>query len=331
MTIQTQGTLPKKVIELYGSKAPQGEKGIGTTNIDINTPNWEGNRRPSASKIEKYLKKYDGFAWALFGSPLVAELPNGERYIYDGGHRVAMFQTLYPNEKTFPGTVLKVKDKAEIARLFHRINGTAASFVNNEVRFINEVLGEEKGIEMYTDVLEKANVAVLDSPSNYVPLTLKDPKWKINARPMQDMVELDPDTTVYAMKLYCQAFGVSEARKGNSAVSITGQIVKALQLLKLVYADWLNVKQNLDTFEDWFNGAVSFDNQKSTWLFSTTYKHERMELRHYGTAYGIWKKFASYCRSTMGMGSNAPKIDTIKDLYNEHDDKRQAKEQSLAA
>jgi|TARA_B110000259_G_C13990031_1_gene392078 hypothetical protein len=322
MTIEMQGTLPKKVIEIYGSKAPQGEQGIGTIDIDINTPNWEGNRRPSASKIEKYLKKYNGFAWALFGSPLVAQLPNGDRWIYDGGHRVSMLQALYPDRTTFPGTVIKVKDTKEVARLFHRVNGTAASFVNNEVRFINEVLGEEDGIEQYIKVLEKTKVAVLESPSNYVPKTIKDPKWKINAKPMQDMVDTDHDSSIWALDLYTQAFGVSEARKGNSAVSVTGQIVKAIQLLNLVYKDWFSNEANLDLFEDWFNNSVIYDNQKTSWLFSTEYKHERMEKRHYGTALGIFTKFASYCRATKGMGKNAPKIEIIKKLYTEHDEKR---------
>jgi hypothetical protein len=331
MTIETQGTLPKKVIEIYGSKAPQGEPGIGTIDIDINTPNWEGNRRPSASKIEKYLKAYNGFAWALFGSPLVAELPNGKRIIFDGGHRVSMLQALYPDRTTFPGTVIKVKDEKEVARLFHRVNGTAASFVNNEVRFINEVKGEENGVEPYIKVLEKTKVTVLDSPSNYVPETIKDPKWKINAKPMQDMVDTDSDSSIWALNLYTQAFGVSEARKGNSAVSVTGQIVKAIQFLKLVYADWLSNQANLDLFEEWFNNGVTHDPQKSSWLFATQYKHERMEKRHYGTALGIWTKFASYCRATKGMGSKAPKVDTIKSLYEEHDVERKKRLEKLAA
>jgi hypothetical protein len=319
--IAIKGSIPAKTLKTYQAKKPIGSPGQGTTNIPINTPNFNGNRTPKGSILAKYLQGNDGFHWGLFGSPLVARLPDGTLEIYDGGHRVSMLQQLYPDVKTFPGTIIDVEDKAEISRLFYRVNGGAASFVNPETRFINQVLGEEVGVDKYIDVLEKANVTIYESEENYVPQTVK-PKWKMNIKPLEDIVDLDKNLAVWALNLYTTAWGqvVSETSNG---IAITGQIVKGLHQLGITYKDYFNTKQGLERFENWFITMVGLSPSKSDWLFSTEFKHERMELRHLGTALGIMTKYAAYAR--VRYNSSAPSADAIKSLYKSHDAKRAKK------
>jgi hypothetical protein len=105
--IELKGSIPAKTLKAYQAKTPHGTPGEGTKEIPINTPNFKGNRTPKGSVLAKYLQNNNGFHWGLFGSPLVARLPDGTLEIYDGGHRVSMLQQLYPDLKTFPGTIVE--------------------------------------------------------------------------------------------------------------------------------------------------------------------------------------------------------------------------------
>ena len=317
--ITLKGSIPEKTLAAYRSKGAQGTPGKGLSDIPIDTPNFKGNRTPKANVLSKYLKKMHGFHWGLFGAPLVAELPDGRRQIYDGGHRVAMLQLVDPERKTFPGYVVPVKDEAEISRLFHRVNGSAASFVNPETRFINEVLGEEIGVEKYTEVLEKTGVVIYESPDNFVPSTV-EPKWKINVKPLQDMVDLSPENTVWALRLYTRSWD-QFTNGSETGIAITGQIVKAHHLIKDVYAEEFKDEKILKSFEQWFVDTVRMLPAKESWLHNTEYKHDRMELRHYGTAYGIMQKFCAWARNQTWAPS-APHIEKIKAVYKSYDEKK---------
>jgi hypothetical protein len=324
--IELKGSIPAKTLKAYQAKTPHGTPGEGTKEIPINTPNFKGNRTPKGSVLAKYLQNNNGFHWGLFGSPLVARLPDGTLEIYDGGHRVSMLQQLYPDLKTFPGTIVDVKDRAEISRLFYRVNGGAASFVNPETRFINQVLGEEIGVDIYTDVLEKTQVTVYESEENYVPQSVKNPKWRINVKPLEDIVNGNKNLAVWAINLYTSAWG----QFGNTGTGtpITGQIVKALHQIGITYSDHFATKQGLQRFEEWFIASVKLSPDKSSWLFSTEYKHERMEQRHLGTALGIMSKYAGFARIT--YGNQAPKVEPIKSLYEAHDNKRAKKKDEVS-
>ena len=322
--IKIKGTIPAKILATFQAKQPSGKPGEGCTQIPMSTKNFDGNRLPSATKLQKYLQKMGGFHWGLFGSPLVARLPNKELMIYDGGHRVAMLQMLYPDLKTFPGTIVDVESKAEVSRLFHRVNGSAASFVNGETRFINEVLGEEDGIDQYIDVLRAAKVTVYESEDNYVPNTPTDvaPKWKINVKPLQDMVDSNSKNTVWALNLYTRAWG-QHTNDSDNGIAITGQIVKALHLIKDVYRDEFNQNDMQKKFEDHFVNLVSMMPDKGSHMFHEN-KHDRMELRHYGTAFGIMQRFCSFGRNQT-WAPKTPNISKIKDLYTMYDKKKQSK------
>jgi hypothetical protein len=315
--IDLKNSIPAKTLAVYQQKAPKNSPGIGTTNIPIDTPNFKGNRTPKGSVLGKYLQGNDGFDWGLFGSPLVARLPNGTLQIYDGGHRVAMLQQLYPHVKSFPGTIIDVKDEAEISRLFYRVNGGAASFVNPETRFINQVLGEENGIETYIDVLKAANVVVWESDTNFVPKSLNKPIWRINVGPLEDMVKGNKNLSIRALTLYTSAWGQFST---SGCTAITGQIVKALHKIGEVYQN--DPKWNFQDFETWFINSIGLSPDKSSWLFNTEYKHDRMEKRHYGTALGIVTKYFGWRRAN-GKTAASPK--KMEDLYHDYDKKKSEK------
>jgi hypothetical protein len=174
--------------------------------------------------------------------------------------------------------------------------------------------------------LEKTQVTVYESEENYVPQSVKNPKWRINVKPLEDIVNGNKNLAVWAINLYTSAWG----QFGNTGTGtpITGQIVKALHQIGITYSDHFATKQGLQRFEEWFIASVKLSPDKSSWLFSTEYKHERMEQRHLGTALGIMSKYAGFARIT--YGNQAPKVEPIKSLYEAHDNKRAKKKDEVS-
>ena len=319
--IHLKGKIPTRVLETYRAVGPIGTPGEGTAKIPMSTPNFDGNRTPKANVLTERLQKNGGFHWGLYGSPLVARLPDGTMATYDGGHRIGMLQQLFPEMEHFPGTIIDVKDDAEISRLFHRVNGSAASFVNAEQRFINEVKGEEDGISQYINVLSKSNVVIMDSTTNFVPTNATSLKWKAKIRPIEEMTDRNKEDAVWALSLFVAAWD-KYSRPSSTGNEVTGQIAKALHFIKEVYASHFEDETMLAHFEDWFVSAVSFDPSIGSWLFREN-KHDRMEKRHYGTAYGIMQKYCSYARNT--IINRAPKIEPIKSAYFAYDERQKSK------
>jgi hypothetical protein len=60
---------------------------------------------------------------------------------------------------------------------------------------------------------------------------------------------------------------------------------------------------------------------KESWLFNAEHKHDRMELRYYGTAYGIMQRFLSFARNQT-WASKAPSVKKIESLYKSYDEKK---------
>ena len=100
------------------------------------------NRRTEARVIKGYLKASGGkFDRRIWQEPLVAELPDGTRYLFDGDHRRALYKLAYPTKETMPVQVVQVKDKEEISRLFVAINKTARKALSSNEVFVHEYLG----------------------------------------------------------------------------------------------------------------------------------------------------------------------------------------------
>jgi len=113
--------------------------------VSVNIPSLS-NRKTEAKTIRKYLK--NGYIPALWSPPLVAELPNGDQYLYDGDHRRHIWKLANPNNSTMDAYVVKVSNKAEISQLFVQINKTHRKNLASEETFVHEVLaGEQAAVQ----------------------------------------------------------------------------------------------------------------------------------------------------------------------------------------
>lgn len=304
MYIQLKGNIPQTTLKQIQNSNVYGNKPGGQEDVPIETPNFNGNRKPRANDISKYLTSQGGFHWGLYGSPLVARVKSeqGKLYVYDGGHRKAMYEVRFPDATTFPATVIDVDNIAEVSRLFHRINGSASKNVNNETRFINQVLGEEDIVKKGIRLLEKTDIVVMESEDNYVPLSNLNPKWKIKARALEELCKMGENYSIMGLDLYKKSFFSK-----NAIDEVTGQIAKAITHIFKVEEDYF-LENGYDTFCEWFTSAVKFNPAKNDWLFKE-HPHDRMELRHTGTAFGIWQKYCNYAR----LNLSGKKIPTIND------------------
>jgi len=320
MYIQLKGNIPQTTLKQLQNSTVYGNKPGGQEDVPIETENFNGNRRPRANDISKYLKDQGGFHWGLYGSPLVARVKSeqGKLYVYDGGHRKAMYEVRFPEATTFPATVIDVENMEEVSRLFHRINGSASKNVNNETRFINQVLGKEDVIKKQLRLLEKTGVVVMESEDNYVPHTNLNPNWKIKARALEDLCRMGENYAIMGLDLYKKSFF-----SRNNIDEVTGQIAKALAHIFKVEQDYFSTV-GYDLFCEWFTSAVKFNPAKNDWLFKTEYPHDRMELRYTGTAFGIWQKFCSYARNNYS-GAKVPLINdsNVANTYYEYSEKQQ--------
>lgn len=323
-TIKLQNAIPKKVLEKYrGAPYVDGSQpGKNGTYVPITTPNFPDNRDPKGTDLADYIKKSDGFHWGLYGSPLVAELPSGERVIYDGGHRVAMLQSFYPEITEFPCTVIQVSSMEEVNRLFYKINGFSSKNVTSELRFINQIKGQENmpHHDKMITVLEKTGLVVAENEDNFVPVKNKNFRFKMNVGPLQKMVydARNVDNAIWALNLYKKAWDYDTTKV------VTGQIAEGLWQLKCTYSDY----KHWDLFENWLVGAVSFNSSKRDWLFTERYPHDRMEKRFLGTALGIMEMFIA--NTNKKSPGKTPKLALIESLYKEHVEKRSKKLSKVA-
>lgn len=111
------------------------------------------NRKTEAKTIKKYLK--NGFIPALWTPPLVAELPSGQKYLYDGDHRRHIYKLAFPNKTSMEAYVVRVADMPEISKLFVQINKTHRKNLASEETFVHEVLaGEKSALQTNSDLKE---------------------------------------------------------------------------------------------------------------------------------------------------------------------------------
>lgn len=312
--IKIQGNIPDSIIQRYENK-PHGTRPTKLDEVPIDTKNCDNNRTPKATQLSERLESNDGFQWQLYGAPLVARLPDGSYKIIDGGNRVATLQRILTNETTFPALIIDVESESEIARLFHRINGTASATVSVDVRFISKVLGEEEGLDSYKRVMTATNIVVAENSKsdNYVLKDITvDPKWRINSKGLEYMTDKHEQYAIDALNLYTTSFGTGKEKLSPVVVQIT----KALQQIFISYEEFFTKEKNAKKeFNDWFNSAVSFKVQPKHWLYNEKYNHDRMEQRHLGTMLGIVTDWRQY------MAANnrpAPLTSIAKNLYELH-------------
>jgi len=80
------------------------------------------NRRTTTKALRQYVQ--DGFDMRLWDPPHVAELPSGERLLFDGDHSRALWKEAFPDRSVMPAVICPVESKQEISRLFVHRNKT---------------------------------------------------------------------------------------------------------------------------------------------------------------------------------------------------------------
>jgi len=316
MTIKTKGSIPERILNKYQG-IQQGVKGVAQV-VPISTPNLSTNRRPSATKLSKYIDRNGGFNWSLFGMPVVARYPDGDEEIIDGGNRVAILEQILPEVKEFTACVLELPNKQTGKELFHNFNGTSSSAVSNECRFVNQVEAKEN-IPVNTkivNVLKKTGVTVYEHEDCYIPISNKNPEWKINYKAIEWMAKKDVVTAIKALNLYTESW----KSRGTLPNSVTNQLAKAFQQLFITYKHYFNNNANLKQFET-FIKAKAFTTQPNKFLYKE-HSHDRMEQRHLGTAYGIMQEFRVFVEGNSRKGGiEVPVVGPIQDLFEEHSNK----------
>ena len=320
--IKVKGKIPARLTADYLGKV----YGTQPTQLDqvplSKTTNYTNNRTPLATDLTKRFDARQGFDWYLYGAPLVAKRPDGSFQIYDGGHRIAMFEIAFPDATHFPALVSEVKEDKVVPQLFHKINGTASKQVSPNVRFISQILGEEHGLQHYKDVILATKVVVSEdaNKTNYVLSDIIDPDWRIDSNALIFLTNKDKQTAIDCLKLYTQSFSKNAGK--DKLAPVTSQIVKALQCILLTYQSHFIFKhQTRLHFFKWFKDATQLNTQVKSWLFNEKYQHDRMEQRHLGTALGIIQMYASYCRSN---NVPAPEVKVMENLF-------KAREQAIKA
>lgn len=321
MKIEIKGNIPQNTLEKIQQLDIHGVKPDNQIEVPIETENFDGNRTPRANDISKYLIDQGGFYWGLYGSPLVARVKSegGKRYVYDGGHRKAMYEVFFPDATTFPATVVEVEDMAEVSRLFHRINGSASKNVNNETRFINQVIGEEAEIDKSLKLLKKTDMVVMQSEKSYVPVNNLNPRWKIKAKAVEELTKMDENHVIIAVELY------KKSHKTHNAIeNVTGQIVKALAHIFKMEKQYFQTN-GYDDFCTWYETAANAHPGKDIWLFRE-HSHDRLELKYTGTAVGTWMAYCGWCRmnlsgSKIARHNTSPTIKLFKDDSDKHKSK----------
>lgn len=134
MSIDIFGNFSIKDIEVINSATK-------LENVPVDIPSYL-NRKTEAKTLKSYIAARGGcFDRGLWQPPLVGELPNGNRFLFDGDHRRALWRKAYPNKKFMPAQIVKVSNKEEISRLFVAINKTARKSLKSNEVFVHEVRG----------------------------------------------------------------------------------------------------------------------------------------------------------------------------------------------
>ena len=129
-------------------------------NVPVDIPSYL-NRKTKSKTLKNYIAARGGyFDRGLWQPPLVAELPSGARYLFDGDHRRALWRKAYPNENFMPAQIVPVSSKKEISRLFVAINKTARTSLSSNEVFVHEALGGNLEAKKTSEHLRECSLKV---------------------------------------------------------------------------------------------------------------------------------------------------------------------------
>tara|TARA_R110000822_G_scaffold237586_1_gene367981 strand:+ start:15 stop:935 length:921 start_codon:yes stop_codon:yes gene_type:complete len=151
-------------IDIFGNFSIKNIKVVNSTtkleDVPVDIPSYL-NRKTEAKTLKSYIAARGGcFDRGLWQPPLVGELPSGERYLFDGDHRRALWRQAYPNKKLMPAQIVPVSSKQEISRLFVAINKTARKSLKSNEVFVHEVRGDMPHALLVENQLENCSLSV---------------------------------------------------------------------------------------------------------------------------------------------------------------------------
>lgn len=337
------GAIPQSFIDKYKGKT----KGYQPNNVDRVTVGditfgFNG-RRPKASKIKDYIRQEDGINWWLFETLKLAKVDGGYD-VWDALHRAIMTCVVLGPDAEVPATFTHFDSGKDVHSTFWKVNGPRSKKVTPEQQFIAKIRADDAG-DLEHDImimLEKSgNTVVYEDDEIYEP-TRNTTDWHIKYAPCKDMVtnrrlicqqnsDIDwPDYSVIvdAIHLYQKVFYKSY-RLNEKPKLINSQVIKALSLVLDKNYQWFRetstggwdgsypkqTKTNREWFETFLLERVKTEPSISEgWLFKE-WPHDRMEKRHFGTAYGLWKKFVTWYDFNVKNSNCRPDVDTFKSLY----------------
>ena len=155
MSIQIVG-MPKKKKNVFDNLKVHASS-VSYTDVSVDISSYH-NRRTEYKTLKKYLE--NGYDERLWTHPSVAELPNGERFLYDGDHRRHMYKIAFPDKKTMPAKVIKVSSAEEISKLFIAVNKSNIKRLTTSECYVHEVLSADKTALTTEDFLKAAKLTV---------------------------------------------------------------------------------------------------------------------------------------------------------------------------
>ena len=223
------------------------------------------NRPTLVTTLEKYLK--NGWDWSLFSPILIAEFPDGERYLLDGDHRKHMWRLVFGEDEPIDAYVIKVNDAKQYHRIFAEVNKHNRKQCSAEETFLHEYLGGEPDAVVTGGHLLACNLAICGSPDDpikgYVgtngdPLVTvsgfrravkRDPSCPTNVKRASDIIKSawPKDTKVQtelleALTILFVTYPVlGSTRKGN----------KVAAEFKTWFRDHLSIKKQRDMARAW--------------------------------------------------------------------------------
>ena len=223
------------------------------------------NRPTLVTTLEKYLK--NGWNWSLFSPILIAEFPDGERYLLDGDHRKHMWRLVFGEDEPIDAYVIKVNDAKQYHRIFAEVNKHNRKQCSAEETFLHEYLGGEPDAVVTGGHLLACNLAICGSPDDpikgYVgtngdPLVTvsgfrravkRDPSCPTNVKRAADIIKSawPKDTKVQtelleALTILFVTYPVlGSTRKGN----------KVAAEFKTWFRDHLSIKKQRDMARAW--------------------------------------------------------------------------------
>lgn len=252
---------------------------IENVSVDIKQALVQRVMRPNSA--ESYLKQVGEFDWNLFGAVLVAEYPNKERELVDGGHRVYMAKKSIPNIKTVPALIAQVNNEEEASQLFHRYNGTVRKNVNPEEIFISKYHGNEKDAQFIATGLQHCNLRVTNGKISVV----NDTNKTIKVTKFAQMYKRDQATAILTARYIDEAF---PNEKSVNVILFMGifELIRTFSKFNESWGKWEA------SFIEFLNSLGTMEPQSKL-----TFPEMRKD-NHYGisVAWGLYEKWYTYLK-----------------------------------